>query len=148
MLLFYRTSREGMINQNPIYGPPAKPPVHPKKTNSGGSKSGKSVGGPYPDIFGPDATRPIGEKGTNPKEPEPEPDAVPEESEPPAESTSPCELDSKYSAVYVNPVGPGVVASDQSRGCKGSATNPYITVAFPYDGPPQPFLSDFSKILH
>ena len=48
---------------------------------------------------------------------------------------------------YVNPVGLGQVASDQGKTAQPEF-NPDLKNAFPYDGPPQPFLTDFSKILH
>jgi hypothetical protein len=111
LFYLYRTTREGMRNENPIYGPPAKPPVrdHAKRTNVGGSKGGQSVvGGPYPEIFGPDPTPPIGGKGSNPKPPKPAP-----EPDQPEEPRTACQSNSEFSAVHVNPVGPGVVASDQ-----------------------------------
>ena len=102
-----------------IYGPSASPP--PVPTNAGGSGSGKTVAGPYPQIFGPDVTSGPGTTGG--------------------------------SVSSGGPVGPGQVASDQglAGGCQGPADqthefNPDLAKAFPVDGPPQPFLTDFSKI--
>ena len=109
---------------DPIYGPSAKPPAVPSSTNSGGGKDGKTTGGPYPQIFGPDTT--------------PRPGAG--RSEPGNGKTG-------ESSVYVNPVGPGQVGSDQAIAVEPEF-NPDLKNAFPYDGPPQPFLTDFSKILH
>ena len=108
---------------DPIYGPSANPPAFPSSTNGGG-RNGKSTGGPYPQIFGPDtAPQPgTGRGGGNGK--------------------------IGQSSVYVNPVGPGQMASDQGEEPVGPEFNPDLKNAFPYDGPPQPFLTDFSKILH
>jgi len=99
----------------PIYGPSANPP--PVPTNTGGSGGGKTVAGPYPQIFGPDVTSAPG------------------------------------SANSGNPVPAGQVASDNAAGSQGPADqfhefNPDLAKAFPVDGPPQPFLTDFSKIQH
>lgn len=150
VILFYR-SRENMTNGqlmntldaferdgkksnepslDPIYGPSANPPAVPSSTNNGG-KDGKSVGGPYPQIFGPDTT------------PRPGAGRVPG-------GTTPGDGKTGESSVYVNPVGPGQVASDQGGGGETVEPefNPDLKNAFPYDGPPQPFLTDFSKILH
>ena len=83
-----------------IYGPSASPP--PVPTNAGGSGSGKTVAGPYPQIFGPDVTS-----------------------------------------------GPGTTGGSVSSGGPADQThefNPDLAKAFPVDGPPQPFLTDFSKI--
>jgi hypothetical protein len=124
VILFYRSTRENLTNkepvrkrnENPIYGPTALPPVD--GTNTGGSKSGKTTGGPYPDIFGPDTTPEIAEV----KKPVPEPEKKPgkPESKPPPNSI------------------------DDSR----RKLNPFLTDAFPDEGAPQPFLTDFSKIIH
>jgi hypothetical protein len=107
---------------DPIYGPSANPPATPSSTNGGG-KNGKSTGGPYPQIFGPDTT------------PQPGAGGVAGDGK------------SGESSVYVNPVGPGQVGSDQGMAVEPEF-NPDLKNAFPYDGPPQPFLTDFSKILH
>jgi hypothetical protein len=110
----------GQSNQA-IYGPSASPP--PVPTNTGGSGGGKTVAGPYPQIFGPDITSGLGTTAG--------------------------------SGSSGAPVGPGQVASDQglAGGCQGPAEkthefNPDLAKAFPVDGPPQPFLTDFSKIQH
>lgn len=107
----------------PIYGPSANPPPIP--TNTGGSGSGKTVGGPYPQIFGPDVTN------------------------------APGTISGSGSVKSGNPVAPGQVASDKALavGSQGPADqfhefNPDLAKAFPVDGPPQPFLTDFSKIQH
>jgi hypothetical protein len=107
----------------PIYGPNANPP--PVPTNTGGAGGGKTVAGPYPQIFGPDVTNAPGTRS------------------------------SSGSVKSGNPVTPGQVASDKAlgAGCQGPADNfhefnPDLAKAFPVDGPPQPFLTDFSKIQH
>lgn len=121
---------------DPIYGPSANPPAFPSSTNGGG-KNGKSTGGPYPQIFGPDTTpQPgTGRHGAGG-----------------AGGTAAGGVagDGKtgQSSVYVNPVGPGQVGSDQGGETVEPEFNPDLKNAFPYDGPPQPFLTDFSKILH
>ena len=109
---------------DPIYGPSAKPPAVPSSTNNGGGRNGKSTGGPYPQIFGPDTTP-----------------------RPGAGRPEPGNGKTGESSVYVNPVGPGQVGSDQAMAVEPEF-NPDLKNAFPYDGPPQPFLTDFSKILH
>ena len=151
VILFYR-SRENMTNNqlmsalnsfektgkksnepslDPIYGPSANPPEFPSSTNGGG-KNGKSTGGPYPQIFGPDTTPQPGTgrggAGT-------------------AAGGIAGDGKTGQSSVYVNPVGPGQVGSDQAIAVEPEF-NPDLKNAFPYDGPPQPFLTDFSKILH
>jgi hypothetical protein len=133
VILFYRSTRENLTNEEPvpernekpIYGPTALPPVD--GTNTGGSKSGKTIGGPYPEIFGPDTAPQIGagsiaaeEKKIEPKPKEPE-------------SKCDCKKEPK----------PPTKLDDGQR-----KLNPFLTDAFPYEGPPQPFLTDFSKILH
>ena len=101
-------------SNQPIYGPSANPPPIPTNTVGG---SGKTVAGPYPQIFGPPVNSVPGTGG--------------------------------------NPVAPGQTASDQpiSKDLLGPEDqtfefNPELKKAFPYDGPPQPFLTDFSKIQH
>ena len=121
---------------DPIYGPSANPPAFPSSTNGGG-KNGKSTGGPYPQIFGPDTAPSIGTGrhgaggagGT-------------------AAGGVAGDGKTGQSSVYVNPVGPGQVGSDQGGETVEPEFNPDLKNAFPYDGPPQPFLTDFSKILH
>ena len=153
VILFYR-SRENMTNGqlmntldafkkegkksnepslDPIYGPSASPPEFPSSTNSGGGKDGKSTGGPYPQIFGPDTTPKPGAGRLGP-----------------GTAAGGIAGDGKtgQSSVYVNPVGPGQVGSDQGGETVEPEFNPDLKNAFPYDGPPQPFLTDFSKILH
>lgn len=146
IILFYRSTRENLTNQQsvgkrnekPIYGPTALPPVDPPVdgTSTGGAKPGKTTGGPYPEIFGPDTTPQIGagslagaENKTPPVsdvKPAPKPDVKPAQPEPESKLKRP-----------LKPI------DDGSR-----KLNPFLTDAFPYNGPPQPFLTDFSKILH
>ena len=116
---------------DPIYGPSANPPEFPSSTNGGG-KNGKSTGGPYPQIFGPDTT--------------PQPGAGRGGAGTAAGGVA-GNGKTGDSSVYVNPVGPGQVGSDQGIAVEPEF-NPDLKNAFPYDGPPQPFLTDFSKILH
>lgn len=114
------SSTKGPASQQ-IYGPSASPP--PLPTNNGGSASGQSVGGPYPQIFGPDVK------------------AVP--------GTTPAGTLAGTNFPTVNPVGPGQVASDQAPPQdQAYQFNPDLAKAFPIEGPPQPFLTDFSKIQH
>jgi hypothetical protein len=154
LVIFFYRSRENMTNGqlmntldafkkdgkksndpklDPIYGPSANPPAFPSSTNGGG-RNGKSTGGPYPQIFGPDtAPQPgTGRNGAG------------------GTAAGGVAGDGKtgQSSVYVNPVGPGQVASDQGGETVEPEFNPDLKNAFPYDGPPQPFLTDFSKILH
>jgi len=129
---------------DPIYGPSANPPAFPSSTNGGG-KNGKSTGGPYPQIFGPDTTPQPGAGRGGP--------GGPGRAGPGGAGAGTAAGgvagDGKYgeSSVYVNPVGPGQVGSDQGMAVEPEF-NPDLKNAFPYDGPPQPFLTDFSKILH
>ena len=116
---------------DPIYGPSANPPEFPSSTNGGG-KNGKSTGGPYPQIFGPDTT--------------PQPGAGRGGAGTAAGGVA-GNGKTGESSVYVKPVGPGQVGSDQGMAVEPEF-NPGLKNAFPYDGPPQPFLTDFSKILH
>jgi hypothetical protein len=122
---------------DPIYGPSANPPAVP--TNTGGGKNGKSTGGPYPQIFGPDTTPQLG-VGRN---------GAGGAGGAGGTATEGIAGNGKTgeSSVYVNPVGPGQVGSDQADPAEPEF-NPDLKNAFPYDGPPQPFLTDFSKILH
>jgi hypothetical protein len=154
LVIFFYRSRENMTNNqlmsalnsfeksgtksskpslDPIYGPSANPPAFPSSTNGGG-RNGKSTGGPYPQIFGPDTapqpgTGRGGAGGT-------------------AAGGVAGNGKTGQSSVYVNPVGPGQMASDQGGETVEPEFNPDLKNAFPYDGPPQPFLTDFSKILH
>ena len=121
----HSSSKTSGPSNQAIYGPSASPP--PVPTNTGGSGGGKTVAGPYPQIFGPDITNGPGT----------------------ASGTASGTVSSGA------PVGPGQVASDQglAGGCQGPADqthefNPDLAKAFPVDGPPQPFLTDFSKIQH
>jgi hypothetical protein len=114
------TSKTSGPSTKEIYGPGGVPPPVPTNTGAGG---GKTVGGPYPHIFGPDTKN--------------------------APGTTSGSVNSG------NPVPPGQVASDKavSTGSQGPADqfhefNPELAKAFPVDGPPQPFLTDFSKIQH
>jgi hypothetical protein len=144
VILFYSSPRENMSNEDlvstlktfgdkspaaqSIYGPSAAPP--PLATNTGGSTSGQSVGGPYPQIFGPDVTNAPGSisggmsanngNGSN------------------GTGTS---ASGGAAAGYVFSDQPG--PQDQTY-----EFNPELKKAFPVDGPPQPFLTDFSKIQH
>lgn len=156
LVIFFYRSRESMTNNqlmntldafkkdgkkpndpslDPIYGPSANPPAFPSSTNGGG-KNGKSTGGPYPQIFGPDTTpRPgTGRQGNRGNE------AI-------GGDGVGGDTKSGESSVHVNPVGPGQIGSDTSEPTEPEF-NPDLKNAFPYDGPPQPFLTDFSKILH
>jgi hypothetical protein len=148
IILFYRSTRENLTNQQsvgkrneqPIYGPTALPPVDPPVdgTSTGGAKPGKTTGGPYPEIFGPDATPQIGAgslAGEESKTP-PVSDVAPAS----ASEAKPSQSQSKPEATLKRPLKP---IDDGSR-----KLNPFLTDAFPYEGPPQPFLTDFSKILH
>jgi hypothetical protein len=142
VILFYR-SRENMSNdelidtlkqfenkgtkssepaKEEIYGPSANPPAF---TNTGGG-SGKSVAGPYPQIFGPDTASAPGSGRGGPGGAGP------------------------YGASGNSPPPYGQVASDQPFSPQDQAYqfNPELAKAFPVDGPPQPFLTDFSKIQH
>jgi len=133
VILFYRSTREHLKNRNeqPIYGPTALPPII-DGTSAGGAKHGKTTGGPYPDIFGPDATPQIGAGSL----------AGEESKTPPVSDVEPAEADSKGNCKEKSERSPN--SEDDGRG----GLNPFLTDAFPYDGPPQPFLTDFSKILH
>jgi hypothetical protein len=136
----------------PIYGPSANPP--PVPTNTGGA-GGKTVAGPYPQIFGPDVTNAPGTRSGS------------------GSVLGGGDLSgggggsgggsglgggsgggggvgaggSSGSGSGVG--GDGYVFSDQP-GPQGQSYefNVYLAKAFPVDGPPQPFLTDFSKIQH
>jgi hypothetical protein len=56
--------------------------------------------------------------------------------------------DEQSSAVWGLASNPGLFVSDQTQVGAGFEYNPDLKNAFPYDGPPQPFLTDFSKIQH
>lgn len=112
--------RDGKKSTEPKLDPIYGPSANPPtfpSSTNSGGRDGKSTAGPYPQIFGPDTTP---QPGTG------------------RDGESPG---------YVNPVGPGQVASDQGKTAEPEF-NPDLKNAFPYDGPPQPFLTDFSKILH
>jgi hypothetical protein len=115
-----------------IYGPSASPP--PLPTNNGGSASGQSVGGPYPQIFGPDVkTIPGTSGGTSGG----------------TSAVTPAGTLAGTNFPTFNPVGPGQVASDQAPPQdQAYQFNPDLARAFPIEGPPQPFLTDFSNIQH
>ena len=112
----------------PIYGPSANPPPFPTNTGAGG---GKTVAGPYPQIFGPDVTNAPG-------------------------TMSGSVLGSGGVGGGGGGVGGvganggsanGYVYSDQpGPQDRSHEFNPDLAKAFPVDGPPQPFLTDFSKI--
>ena len=150
VIVFYR-SRENMSNdelietlqqfenkgtksyepsKEEIYGPSANPPAF---TNTGGGGgSGKAVAGPYPQIFGPDITSGPGTgRGGRGG---------------PGGPGGPggCPVTGNAAPPY------GHVASDQPLPPEDQAYifNPELAKAFPVDGPPQPFLTDFSKIQH
>ena len=148
VIVFYRSTRENLTNQNfgpkketnPIIGPTALPPVDTPVdgTSTGGAKPGKTTGGPYPDIFGPDTTPQIGAgslAGEESKTP-PVPETKPAEPKSEPKSESKCDCKDK-------PKQPPKPIDDGRR-----KLNPFLTDAFPYNGAPQPFLTDFSKILH
>jgi hypothetical protein len=174
LVIFFYRSRENMTNGqlmntldafkrdgtksnnpklDPIYGPSANPPAFPSSTNGGG-RNGKSTGGPYPQIFGPD-TAPQPGTGRNGAGGMAGGGIA-------AGGTAGGGMagggmagggvagngKTGQSSVYVNPVGPGQMASDQGGETVEPEFNPDLKNAFPYDGPPQPFLTDFSKILH
>jgi hypothetical protein len=110
-----------------IYGPSASPPPVPTNTGAGG---GKTVAGPYPQIFGPDVTNAPGTK--------------------PGSGSALGGSDLSGGGVGANGGSAnGFVYSDQP-GPQGQTHefNPDLAKAFPVDGPPQPFLTDFSKIQH
>jgi len=134
VILFYRSTREHLTNRNeqPIYGPTALPPVDRSSTDAGGANPGKTTGGPYPDIFGPDATPQIGAGSL-----------VGEEYKtPPVSDVEPAEAESKCNCKEKSKQPPKSIDDGRRK------LNPFLTDAFPYNGPPQPFLTDFSKILH
>ena len=159
---FGNTSSSG-ISEKPIYGPSANPPPVPTNRGAGG---GKTVAGPYPQIFGPDVTGAPGTTGSGGA--------------------------GGFGGGSVGGgagggVGVGNVAGGAGSGVSGvgglaggcsngSGTgrvganggsangyvfsdqpgpadmahefNPDLAKAFPVDGPPQPFLTDFSRIQH
>jgi len=120
------SSTKGPSNQ-PIYGPSASPPAF---TNTGAG-GGKSVAGPYPQIFGPDVTPAPGSgRGSG------------------GAGGGSVGGGSGLSGNTAPPEGH--VASDQPPPPEDQAYqfNPELAKAFPVDGPPQPFLTDFSKIQH
>ena len=113
----------------PIYGPSANPPPVPTNTGAGG---GKTVAGPYPQIFGPDVTNAPGTRSGS------------------GSVLGGGDLSGGGGGVGGGGGGgDGYVFSDQP-GPQGQSYefNVYLAKAFPVDGPPQPFLTDFSKIQH
>jgi hypothetical protein len=150
VILFYR-SRENMSNDELIdtlkqfenkgtknaepskefiYGPSANPPAF---TNTGAG-GGKSVAGPYPQIFGPDV--------------KPAPGSGRGSGGAGGAGGGSVRGGTGLSGNTAPPEGQ--VASDQPLPPEDQAYqfNPELAKAFPVDGPPQPFLTDFSKIQH
>jgi len=169
VILFYSRPRENMTNEQliatlrdfgdkgtpappqkgtkEIYGPQGKPPAFP--TNMGG-KSGKSVGGPYPYIFGPDTNVAPGTSGSGG-------DMYGSDfgyNSSSGVAVAPGTNAGTAPGTGLNPTRAGEVASDQSSSNPALNDKPTyefnvnLKKAFPYDGPPQPFLTDFSKIQH
>jgi uncharacterized membrane protein YgcG len=143
---FGNTSSSG-TSENPIYGPSANPPPVPTNRGAGG---GKTVAGPYPQIFGPDVTNAPGTSRSS--------GSVLGGSDLSGGDLSGGDLSGGGSSGGGggggNGGGGGVqrngyVFSDQP-GPQGKTHqfNPDLAKAFPVDGPPQPFLTDFSKIQH
>jgi hypothetical protein len=117
----------------PIYGPSANPPPFPTNTGAGG---GRTVAGPYPQIFGPDVTNAPGTMSGSGS----------------GSGLGGSDLSGGAGGCGVGANGGspnGYVYSDQpGPNNKSHEFNPDLAKAFPVDGPPQPFLTDFSKIQH
>jgi hypothetical protein len=130
----------------PIYGPSANPPPFPTNTGAGG---GRTVGGPYPQIFGPDVTNAPGSISGSGS----------------GSGLGGSDLSGGAGGaggvggvggaggfgnggVGANGGSPnGYVYSDQpGPNNRSHEFNPDLAKAFPVDGPPQPFLTDFSQI--
>ena len=136
----------------PIYGPSANPPPFPTNTGAGG---GRTVGGPYPQIFGPDVTNAPGTMSGSGS----------------GSGLGGSDLSGGAGGaggaggvggvgsvggaggfgnggVGANGGSPnGYVYSDQpGPNNRSHEFNPDLAKAFPVDGPPQPFLTDFSQI--
>ena len=145
------SSKVGEPSVKPIYGPSANPP--PLPTNGGGM-NGKTVAGPYPQIFGPDVTnapgttRSIGGSGGDLS----------------GGGTGGGGGGSGGGGSGGGGGGggsgggsggggacnnsSGKVISDEPPPYESHEFNPDLAKAFPMDGPPQPFLTDFSRIQH
>jgi hypothetical protein len=120
----------------PIYGPSANPPPFPTNTGAGG---GRTLAGPYPQIFGPDVTNAPGTMSGS--------------GSGSASGLGGSDLSGGAGGVGNCRVGAnggspnGYVYSDRpGPQDKTLEFNPDLAKAFPVDGPPQPFLTDFSKI--
>ena len=120
----------------PIYGPSANPPPFPTNTGAGG---GKTVAGPYPQIFGPDVTNAPGTMSGS------------------GSGSGGSDLSGGGGVGGGGGGGGGVGANGGSANGfvysdqpgpqdKTLEFNVDLAKAFPVDGPPQPFLTDFSKI--
>jgi len=124
------SSKSGGQSVKPIYGPSANPPPIP--TNTGGGMNGRTVAGPYPQIFGPDVTnapgttRSFGRSGGD----------LSGDGSGSGGGAGTCNSSS------------GKVISDEPPPYESHEFNPDLAKAFPVDGPPQPFLTDFSRIQH
>ena len=115
-----------------IYGPGGVPPPVPTNTGAGG---GKTTGGPYPQIFGPDVSSGPGTTS-----------AGSGQLGDLSRSGSSGLQGGSQGGVGLN--GSGKEISDQPPSFQSHEFNPDLAKVFPVDGPPQPFLTDFSKIQH
>jgi hypothetical protein len=143
---FGDTSSSG-TSEKPIYGPSANPPPVPTNRGAGG---GKTVAGPYPQIFGPDVTGAPGTTGSGSQ-------GVGNVAGGPTNGVNGvggladgCSNGSGTGQVGANGGSSnGYVFSDQPGPADmAHEFNPDLAKAFPVDGPPQPFLTDFSRIQH
>uniref|UniRef100_A0A6C0DQI9 Uncharacterized protein n=1 Tax=viral metagenome TaxID=1070528 RepID=A0A6C0DQI9_9ZZZZ len=135
----------------PIYGPSANPPPIPTNKGAGG----KTVAGPYPEIFGPDVTNAPGTSGYGGRR----------------GSFGGGAGGGAVGGAGGGAGGAGGAGSAGGAGGAGGARgggaangyvfsdqpgpadrtyefNPDLARTFPVDGPPQPFLTDFSNIQH
>lgn len=105
----------------PIMGPVA-PAVDPADSLKAASKTSGTTGAAYPKVFGPDVALTPGQTSG--------------------------QTSGKASAAAAQTPGSGYTLSDVQSKDPNFEFNPDLKKAFPYSGPPQPFLTDFSKIQH
>jgi hypothetical protein len=143
------TSANGPSSKE-IYGPGGVPPPVPTNTGAGGG--GKTTAGPYPQIFGPDVnTAPGTTSASSGALGDLSRDSYGSVAQGGVQGGVQGALSGSGSSGVQGGVGlngSGKEISDQPPSFQSHEFNPDLAKAFPVDGPPQPFLTDFSKIQH
>ena len=130
-------------NTAPIWGPNASPPAVPTPNPT---PSSMSSSGDYPHIFGPDIALPPGTSGGSGQTGK---SKFGGQANAQANGQSNMESGADLMASSGGNNGtPGLFVSDQPQTSENFEFNPDLKKAFPYEGEPQPFLTDFSKIQH